>query len=424
MTTLLGRWIMILPLVCTAALAGCSDGGKQETNDGPIIRPVKTMTVEPVAFALQRSYPASVLPAREVELSFRVSGRIVELPVRAAMRVTEGDVIAQLDTRDFEAAIAGLESQTAQAVAQLRAMRSGAREEDIAALTAAVEGSQAQVKAAQQQFQRTRTLLDRGVVTRARLETDETALRVAEADLHARQEELKKGQAGARAEDVEAQEAAIRGLEAQLTTARDNLTDTTLRAPFDGIIAKREVENFANIQVQEPIALLQKLETLELVFDVPGPDVAKFAVAKDVSTAAIFDALPGQEFEARLVEFSTQADSATQTYQGRVAVTPPENARILPGMIGTVIVSEPKSKGDVVAVPASAVASEADGKPYVWIVSPGKNAVQKRPVETGEATGADIIVNTGLAAGDVVVTAGLSHLQPDMVVRPISKIGK
>ncbi|MCZ6665474.1 MAG: efflux RND transporter periplasmic adaptor subunit [Gammaproteobacteria bacterium] len=384
---------------------------------------MKTITVEPVPYGLQRSYPAVVLPAREVALSFRVSGRIVELPIRAMMQVEKGEVIAQLDMRDFEAEIAQLESQYAQAEAQLRAMRTGARAEDIAALEAAVEASEAQVEAERQQFKRTQTLLDKGVVTRVRLETDETALRVGEADLRARKQELAKGQAGARAEDVEAQEAVIRGLNAQLKTAGDNLADATLRAPFDGIIAKREVENFANVQAKDPIALLQNLETLELIFDVPGPDVSKLAAAHDVSSVAILDAIPGKEFEARLVEFSTQADLATQTYRARVAITPPEDASILPGMVGTVVVSEPQTETSVVSVPVSAVASEPDGTAFVWVVDPASNAVQKRPVETAEASGATIIVSAGLAAGDIVVTAGLSQLQPDMVVRPVSEIG-
>ena len=84
---------------------------------------------------------------------------------------------------------------------------------------------------------------------------------------------------GARSEEVAAQEAVIDGLELAISTARANVADAGLRAPFGGIIARRLVENFANVQAKEPIAVLQKLEPLSLSFDVPGPDVSELAAA-------------------------------------------------------------------------------------------------------------------------------------------------
>ena len=67
----------------------------------------------------------------EVELSFRVSGQITDLPIRGATQLSEGDVVARLDPRDFETAIAQLESQRDQSMAQLAALRTGARAEEV-----------------------------------------------------------------------------------------------------------------------------------------------------------------------------------------------------------------------------------------------------------------------------------------------------
>lgn len=403
-------------------LAGCGEAD-QPADDAPVIRPVKVLTVQSTALALERSYPAVVQAVQEVELSFEVSGRIVELPIRAAMEVDEGDVIARLDTADFEASVASLESQVAQAEAQLRALTAGAREEDIASLEASVDAAQAQVDQARDQLARTQELFDRGVTTITRLDEDRTALAVAEAQLRTAEEELAKGLAGARAEDVEAQEAAIGALEAQLATARKNLEDATLRAPFGGIIARRDVENFVSVQAKAPIALLQQIDRLELTFDVPGPDVARFADAQGVTSAVELDALPGQLFDAEFVEFSTQADQTTQTFRGRVVIDRPEGRGVLPGMIGAVIVSEPQSNGSAILVPVAAVAAETDGSAYVWVVAADTNAVSRVRVETAEATGDSIVVTSGLEDGDMVVVAGLASLQPDMIVRPITEIG-
>lgn len=415
--------ICLLFVFFAVSLAGCDQPEDQSSkSDSPIVRPVKTIVVEKAGSVFQRSYPAVVLPAKQVELSFRVSGRIVELPIRAAMQVKKGDVVARLDTRNLESDVAGLESKLQEAGAQLSAMTSGARSEDIASLQAGVEAAAAKVKSARGQSERTGQLFERGFETRAKLESDVSNLEVAEAELRAREQDLKKGQAGSRREEVEAQEAVIKGLEAQLKAAKDNLSDATLRAPFDGIIARRDVDNFANIQSGKSVALQQQLDTLELTFDVPGPDVVRLARIETLTRVRL-DAIPDRDFEANLVEFSTQPDPATQTYQARVSISPSGDVAILPGMAGRVIVTGTPTESSNVTVPATAIAAEPDGRAFVWIVTQPDNKVTKGPVETGEATGADVFVRVGLEPGDIVVTAGVSQLQPDMVVRPVSKIG-
>ena len=234
---------MLFVLAVTALCPVASTA--QQVADAP--RPAKVATVQSSDPVFQRRYPGIVKPSQEVVLSFRVSGRVIELPVRASTRVKEGDVIARLDPRDFETQIAQLNSQLDQANAQLRQLRSGARDEEIAAMEAAVEAVQAQVDQARDQATRSRALFEKELVAAVVVEQDDTNLRVAEAELRAKLEELAIGRAGGSLEEVEAAEAAIRGLDTQIQTARDNLADATLRAPFDGIIARRNIENFANI---------------------------------------------------------------------------------------------------------------------------------------------------------------------------------
>ena len=176
-----------------------------------IVRPAKVITVEKTANVVTRRYSAIVLPSQEAELSFKVSGQVIELPVRGATEVVAGDVIAQLDKRSFEAAVAQLQSQRDQSQAQLRALRSGARTEEIAALEAAVAAAQAQVDQAQDQVERTRQLAERDVASPAKLEQDEATAHVALANLKAVQEQLTIGRAGGRAEDIDAAEAILRG---------------------------------------------------------------------------------------------------------------------------------------------------------------------------------------------------------------------
>jgi len=247
-------------------------------------------------------------------------------------------------------------------------------------------------------------------------------LRVAEAGLKAKEQELVKGRAGARQEDVATQKAVIRGLKSQLKSLNDKLSDATLRVPFDGIIATRKVENFSNIQAKEAVATLQNLSSPNLILDVPGPDVYKLAKIKELDLKVVLDSIPGREFEATRGEFSTQADAATQTYRARVAIQNPDGEPILPGMTGSVIVTAKQEGAGVFMLPISAIASAADGKSFVWIVNTENNKVARRGVVTGEASGANIAISDGLKEGDVVVVAGISALQESMVVKAVSAI--
>lgn len=414
--------VVTVPLL-GLSLAGCSEPDDGSTDATQVVRPVLTRVVEPSETANRRSYPAIVLPAQQAELSFRVSGRIIELPIRAAAQVKKGDVIAQLDKRDFNAEVARLENQLAQANAQLSAMTTGARSEDIASLEASVTAAEAQVKAAKDQVERTRSLFDQGIVTKSKLDGDLTNLEVTEAQLEAQKQELIKGQSGSRSEEVEAQQAAIKGLQVQLNTAKDNLSDTTLRAPFDGMVAKRSTDNFRNIQAKETVAVLQQLDTLDLTFDVPGPDIVKLAGRETPVPTARLDGIEDRVFEAQFVELTAQADPTTQTFRGRVSIKPPEGILILPGMSGTVTVTDSRENVSTILVPASAVASKADGSAIVWVLNDADSTVTTRAVNTGDASGSNISILEGLASGDVIVTKGISQLQPGMAVRPISSIG-
>lgn len=136
------RWplsLRVLVIVVSGALPVWA-AAQSPTDEG---RPVKVHTVVATGGDFQRTYPAIVYPSQEVELSFRVSGQVVDLPIRASAEIAAGAVVAKLDTRDFEADVARLEAQKDEASARLLVLRSGARPEEIAALEAGVDAARA-----------------------------------------------------------------------------------------------------------------------------------------------------------------------------------------------------------------------------------------------------------------------------------------
>lgn len=93
-------------------------------------------------------------------------------------------------------------------------------------------------------------------------------------------------------------------------------------------------------------------------------------------------------------------------------------------MTGSVIVTDArKTDKNRFSLPVSAIASNPDGSAFVWVVSKPDNKLVKLKVTTGEASGGNIAILSGLKPGDVIATAGIFRLQANMVVRPISRVG-
>ncbi len=208
---------------------------------------------------------------------------------------------------------------------------------------------------------------------------------------------------------------------ARLEDAQNALKDTTLIAPFDGVIARRYVENFEKVQEKQAIAFLQRIDQLEVLIDVPELLMAQFREKGNIKVTAEFDAVPGEKYPLTVKEFSTDADPATQTYQVVLTMDQPSEANILPGMTSKVsaLSSEDYQPGTMILVPALAVLNGADKKSYVWLYDTESNTVTRKEVTIGELAGTkNIVIKEGLEGGESIVIAGISSLQDGMKVRP------
>ena len=209
---------------------------------------------------------------------------------------------------------------------------------------------------------------------------------------------------------------------ARLEDAQNALKDTTLVAPFDGVIAKRYVENFEKVQAKQPIVYLQLIEQLEILIDVPELMMAQFRQSGTVEVMAEFDAAAGNQYPLIVKEFSTDADPATQTYQVVLSMDQPQEANILPGMTAKVTASAGESfdAGETsIFVPAIAVLNDADNQDYVYLFDRETKTVKKIPVSIGNLEGSqNVLIEEGLKGGEEIVIAGVTKLQDGMKVRP------
>ncbi|MFU8763073.1 MAG: efflux RND transporter periplasmic adaptor subunit [Haliea sp.] len=200
--------------------------------------------------------------------------------------------------------------------------------------------------------------------------------------------------------------------------ARKDLDDTQLVAPFAGLVVRRYVENFQNIQAKEPIVSLQNLTNLEIVIHVPERGVS--GQRRQVSGYAIFDGRQESSLPVTLKSFAAESDSYTQTYEVVLGFTRPEDKVVLPGMSAEVFLEdEGESTVGNLQLPLKAVSAGPDGQAAVWVVDPETSRVGLRPIEVGDVRGEEVAVLSGLQDGDSVVVSGVSHLRDGMLVRPL-----
>jgi membrane fusion protein, multidrug efflux system len=404
-------------LLAIILAAGCSSHASTKA-DG--VRPVKTMVVASGREPHLRIFPGKVEASQKVELAFQVSGLLDSLPVKEGQKVAKGEVIAQLRQDEFQARLKALQGQLDQARAGLKALRSGDRPEQQLRLEAQLRAANAKLANARAEFNRQEFLLQSRATSRADFDIAQSGYKVAQEEHEAARQALEKGTM-AREEDIEAKEAEVRGLEARVVESNTQLTDSTLRAPYDGVIARRFVEEKQSIRAKEPVVKFQDVDEIIVALDVPEAFMAADLRSADFDQIlAEFSAAPGLQFPVRIREVAQVADPVTQTFQVRAAMKAPTDVRLLPGMTATVTLTYHRAAvlGDRILIPISSVYKDPTGAQVVWLIG-SDQTVARRPVKIGEATGGSIEVTEGLQPGDRVAVAGVPFLREGMKVRDL-----
>jgi membrane fusion protein, multidrug efflux system len=351
-------WTIMLSatlILIAASVAGCS----KKVARAPDPRPVRTVTVESQADGETVSFTGQIRAKDQVNLAFRLDGRMVERHPSVGDVIEAGQVVAKLDSQNEQNALRSTEANLASAQAALTQAR----------LT----------------FGRQQELLKNGWTSRARFDDAQEALRTAEAQ--------------------------VESAEAQGRIARDRLGYTILRADSTGTVTATGADAGEVVKAGQMIVQLAGQGSLDAVFDIPeqlirtGPrdPVVGLALSDDAQVLAT----------GYVRQVAPQADSATRTFQVKVAVNnPPEGMRLGSTVTGRIKLAAPEG----VEVPASAL-TEGNGRPAVWVVDRQGQTVSLRPVDVVRYDPASVVISRGLEKGDVVVTAGVQMLRPGQKVR-------
>lgn len=326
----------------------------EETVQAEVIRPAKLIEITSTSNVKTLRSPAIVQASQSSDLTFQVGGEITSLPVVEGQEVRKGAVIARLDQRAY-------------------------RNEVSQAKTA--------FDSAKIEFDRAERLLAGNAIARSVYEQRESQLNVARA---------------------------------QLDTANKAIEDTILRSPFAGVIATKHAKKFQNVQPLEKIVTLQTTGAAEAEVQIPASMIATSGRFNFTDTAVFLDTMPDQKIPATFLSIGTQADPATRTYAVTYGFTPPEGLNILPGMTATVQVTATVQDADAAAeqirIPLGAILSEGATQ-FVWVVDKDSMTVSRREIAVGPTIGAELVVESGVQAGETVVGAGASYLAEGQKIR-------
>ena len=222
---------------------------------------------------------------------------------------------------------------------------------------------------------------------------------------------------------AELDEAIAQETRARLTveTAKADLEDTILRAPFDSRVIARLTENYAAIGRLEPVIRLAPVNEIEVVIGVPEQLMAQFSPAQISEAKVRFSADPDQLFSARWLDYEAQVNRDTQTFGIRFSLTQTPPWPVLPGMTATLLITLAEGDSTLPRIPMSALQADADGAFFVWVVSDGTSNVTQRRIEVGLPHDNLVAVHAGLAPGEQVVAAGGAWLTDGMPVRGLER---
>lgn len=347
----------LLVAVALSALTACSEEKKVEAPDP--VRPVKVVEIGGPEIGRSLVYSGSVRARTEMNLGFRVAGKITERLVDVGDRVEPGTILARLDAVDY----------------QLSVRRADAD------LTSA----QKQVEITGLARKRAETLAEKSVTSQSQLEQAQLAADQAQSQLQS--------------------------AESALEEAQNQVAYTELKATQNGIVTTVSADVGQVVSAGTTVVAVAVDGEKEVQIAVPETDIVHFKPGKAVK--ASFWSARDLVLEGKVREVAGSADAQSRTFAVRVSL--PADDRVLIGMTATIDAVE-DNVVPTFGVPLAALAQK-DGKPVVWIVERDKGEVSSRAVKVAGYGDSVARISEGLAKGDLVVSAGTQFMRDGLKVK-------
>ena len=297
------------------------------------------------------------------DLSFQVSGRILERTVSVGDHVAAGQVLAKLDPTEKEA--------------------------DLKSSEASLSAAEAVLRQAESNFQRQQALLDKQIATRKEYDNAQETLRTSQA--------------------------AVEVARNQVETSREQLSYTILKSEKSGVVTALNAEAGQVVQAADTVYSIAEDGPRDAVFDLDESVMSSNDVDPEITISLVSD--PSISAKGVVREVSPTVDQSSGTIRVKVEIQNPPAAM----SFGAAVVGEATWKPEkAVILPAEALFSD-NGKPAVWLIDPTDKKVSLRSISINSYETKTIVVSDGLKDGEMVVTLGGQLLHAGEIVNPVEE---
>ena len=393
-----------------ASVAACGGGSAQTPGGGAPgggrgagARPPMPVEFAPVTrtdVAERVTIVGNLIGAATVEAVPKVNGRLESVSVRLGDPVRRGQTIAKVEDREIREQVRQQEA----------AFKVG---------EATIRQREADLKLAQTNLERNRSLLERQLLPRQTYDDTEARYQAAVAQLDLARAQFEQSKA-------------------RLDELRINLRNTIIASPVNGFIGKRYLDPGAAVSPNAPVASVVAIDTVRMVANVVEKDVKRLTVGMPAEVEV--DAFPGQKFTGKIGRIAPVFDPQTRTAEMEIEVPNP-GYRLKPGMYARVDLTV-ESRANALTVPTNAVV-DVEGRTGVFVAGQGPAATNQAqgqgtagaqpgqapgagaqpaggaptmtarflPVQTGIRDGQQVEITSGLDVGAQVITTGATALK-------------
>ena len=381
--------------------------------------PVETVEVESTNFyQVSRTYTGEIAATRTSNLGFSRGGEIEQILVQEGDRVTKRQPLAKLDIRNLQSQRQQIVAQKARAQAQLSELKTGARIEDIEAAKASVQDLEQQLELQKNQRARREFLYTEGAIAKEELDEFSFGEGALQARLKQARSNLAELQNGTRQEQLAAQEASVQQLEANIADVDINLDKSILKAPFNGIVAQRDIDEGTVVNGGQSVIRLVENAAPEARIGMPTTTINQLPIG---STQTIEIGL--QTYEAKLTSILPEINSNTRTQIAIFNLEPRAVSQINPGQTVRLKLTQDINT-DGYWLPTEALTQGIRGLWTCYVLTESEDTkdtdsyiVKQHAVEILNQSGDRVFVRGTIQPGDRIVANGTHRIVPGQRVK-------
>lgn len=382
----------LLTALSFCSLIACGNSKQPQGAEAVQPVPVRVRTPNHIQRPSYVQASGTVEAELSVDAAFQVPGKVASVPVEEGYYVRKGQVLATLDSRDYEYAVAGAAAQLNAAQATAEKAQAGPRAQEL-------EQARIDYDRWADEYKRMQTLYERKSLA-------PNDFKKVEAAYNAARERYELAKEGTRKEDVAAAHALAQGAQAQVNESRKRLSETRLLAPIDGFVAMRRIDPGEAVGVGMPVITVMRIDPVKVRVGIPEAEIGK--VKAGAQAVISIPSLGGTEFKGKVELVGVAAEPTSRTYGVKIVVPNPKR-ELRAGMVAEARI-EGSGTVDALTIPGEAFMRDAQGASMVYVYFPERGRVYARRAQAGTPTGKELEVR-GLNGSELVVVGGQQNLR-------------